>query len=221
MLALERVNFFVKCIGAVLITTAAWLAQGPLEAGAVAAVTLLLLMVCRLPQAKSFYRISALLFVMVSVTWTLNFIVQGVAVQPAVTEALRMAFRLIATTGSFFITIETTSAGALLAACAALRLPGMLTLVLVLVVGMIPLLREEYRHIANTQRARGLELDKGPILRRVRYALAKGVPLMVQTFRMAEAISLSLHLYGFETGKRRTSWREMGLLAIESQLRHP
>ena len=219
MLRLENVNFFVKCLGASTITGAAWLTRHPVEAGIVAGLTLALLAATRLPQARSFYRISALIFIMVSGTWTLNFAMQGMALQPAMLESVRMAFRLIATTGSFFIVIETTSAGALLAACAAARLPGTLTLGLVLVVGMIPLIREEYQHIADTQRARGLELDKGPILTRVRYALAKGTPLIVQAFRMAEAISLTLHLYGFDTTTRRTSWREMGLVAVETQLR--
>lgn len=219
MLPLDRVNFFAKCLGATLITIVAWLARDFLEAGIVAAVTLLILAGCRLPQAGSFYRISVLLFFMVGGTWTLNFMLQGMDWQPAILEAIRMAFRLIATTGSFFIAIETTSAGALLAACAAARLNGTLTLMLVLVVGMIPLIREEYSRIADTQRARGLELDKGPILRRIRYALAKGIPLMVQTFRMAEAISLTLHLYGFDAKTNRTSWREIGLIAMETRLR--
>lgn len=218
MLRLDRINFFVKCLGATVITIAAWLARDFMEAGIVVAVTLLTLAGCRLPQARNFYRISALIFIMVGATWTLNFMLQGMALEPAVMESVRMAFRLIATTGSFFIAIETTSAGALLAACAAARLNGTLTLILVLVVGMIPLIREEYGHIADTQRARGLELDKGPVFRRIRFALAKGIPLMVQTFRMAEAISLTLHLYGFDTKIRRSTWREVGLAAMETQL---
>jgi energy-coupling factor transport system permease protein len=89
-------------------------------------------------------------------------------------------------------------------------------LVLVLVVGMIPLIREEFQNIGETQRARGLELDRGPIFKRVLHALARGVPLMVQTYRMAEMIALALSIYGFDPQLRRTSWRDIGWLTIQS-----
>ncbi len=77
---------------------------------------------------------------------------------------------------------------------------------------------ERGERIADTQRDRGLELDRGPLLRRVRFALAKGMPLMVQTYRMAEAISLALSLHGFDPNVRRTTWRNVGWLTVESEL---
>lgn len=218
MLRLERVNVFVKLAGAAALTGASWLTRDALGTGVVAAVVVALMLACRLPQARGYFRMAALVCGLVTLTWTVNFLVQGLPLTAALAEALRMAFRIIATTGSFFIAIETTTAGALLAACSAARLPGTATLVMILVIGMIPLLREEYQRIADTQRARGLELDRGPLLRRIRFALAKGVPLMVQTYRMAEAISLALSLHGFDPRVRRTSWRTIGWLTVEPAL---
>ena len=153
---------------------------------------------------------------LVTVSWTINFVVRGVPVAAAMSEALRLALRILTTTGSFFVAVETTSAGALAAACCKFRIPARATLSIILVVGVIPLLREEFRLIGETQRARGLELDRGPIWRRARYALARGVPLMVQTYRMAEAISLGMSLHGFDLETRRTTWREVGWFTVDS-----
>jgi energy-coupling factor transport system permease protein len=215
MLRLDRVNVFIKLAGAALLTALSWIARDLAETGVVAVVVVAIILACRLPQSRGYFKMAALVCALVTVTWTANFLIQGLPLEAAIAEALRMAFRIVATTGSFFVAVETTTAGALLAACSAARLPGMATLVLILIVGMIPLMREEYQRIADTQRARGLELDRGPILRRIRYALAKGVPLMVQTYRLAEAIALSLSLYGFDPKVRRTTWRNVGWLTVE------
>ena len=213
---LDRINPFAKLCVAALLSAFGWLAGGALTAGIVAAVVLAIVIACRLPQAAGYLKLMALVGTLVTFSWTLSFAWNGAPLALALDQAMRMAFRLITTTGSFFVAIETTSAGALLAACSRLRLPGTATLVLVLVIGMIPLMREEFQSIGNTQRARGLELDRGPILQRILYALARGVPLMVQTYRMAEMIALALSLYGFDPRQRRTSWRDIGWLTLQT-----
>jgi energy-coupling factor transport system permease protein len=213
---LDRINPFVKLLAALVLSSLGWVAGSALVAGVIAAIVLAVVIACRLPQAKGYLKLMALVGGLVTLSWTLSFIWNGVPLATAIDDALRMAFRLIATTGSFFVAIETTSAGTLLAACSRLRLPGSLTLVLVLVIGMIPLMREEFQSIGETQRARGLELDRGPLPRRILYALARGVPLMVQTFRMAETIALALSIYGFDPKMARTSWRDIGWLTIQT-----
>ncbi|WP_072395423.1 energy-coupling factor transporter transmembrane component T [Hyphomicrobium sp. CS1GBMeth3] len=213
---LDRVNPFAKLFAAVLLTTAGWLTPNAVSAGALAFAVIVFIAACRLPQAKGYFKIAALVGSIVTVSWLISFLAGGASLADAADHALRLAFRLIVTTGSFFIAIETSSAGTLLAACGRARLPGMFTLVLVLIVGMIPLMREEFQNIGETQRARGLELDRGPILKRVLYALARGVPLMVQTFRMAESIALALSIYGFDPKVKRTSWRDVRLLTVQS-----
>ncbi len=213
---LDRVNPFIKLLAALLLSSGGWLAGSALGAGVVAAIVLAIVIGCRLPQTGGYLKLMALVAALVTLSWTISFAWNGAPLAVAFDDALRMAFRLIATTGSFFVAVETTSAGTLLAACSRLRLPGTFTLVLVLVVGMIPLMREEFQNIGETQRARGLELDRGPILKRVLYALARGVPLMVQTYRMAEMIALALSIYGFDPRVRRTSWRNIGWLTVQT-----
>jgi energy-coupling factor transport system permease protein len=62
-----------------------------------------------------------------------------------------------------------------------------------------------------------MEIDDVSFPMRLRFALARGVPLLVQAIRMAHAISLSLAIYGFDTKRKRTTWRNVGLL-VESRL---
>jgi energy-coupling factor transport system permease protein len=214
---LDRINPFVKLAAALVLSSLGWFAGSAVAAGAVAAITMAAVIACRLPQTTGYLKLMALVGGLVTLSWTVSFVWNGAPIAAAIDDALRMAFRLIATTGSFFVAIETTSAGALLAACSRLRLPGQLTLVLVLVVGMIPLMREELQNIGETQRARGLELDRGPLTKRIVYALARGVPLMVQTYRMAEMIALALSIYGFDPKIARTSWRDIGWLTIQTK----
>jgi energy-coupling factor transport system permease protein len=218
---LDRINPFAKLLAALLVSSLGWLAGQALTAGLLAAAVLALLLACRVPHAGGYLRLMALVGTLVALSWTLSLAWGGMPWPQAADEALRMAFRLIATTGSFFIAIETISAATLLAACGKLRLPGLLTLSLVLIIGMIPLLREELQIIGETQRCRGLELDRGALSRRILHALARGVPLMVQTFRMAESIALSLSIYGFDPRTRRSTWREVGWLTVETRFPLP
>jgi energy-coupling factor transport system permease protein len=214
---LDRINPFVKLLVALVLSSLGWVAGSAVATGVVAAIVLAVVIACRLPQTGGYLKLMALVGGLVTLSWTVSFVWNGAPFSTAIDDAFRMAFRLIATTGSFFVAIETTFAGSLLAACSRLRLPGSLTLVLVLVIGMIPLMREEFQNIGETQRARGLELDRGPLAKRILYALARGVPLMVQTYRMAEMIALALSIYGFDPKIARTTWRDIGWLTIQTK----
>jgi energy-coupling factor transport system permease protein len=91
----------------------------------------------------------------------------------------------------------------------------MAILVLALIFGLIPMLRDEFERIGEAQRARSMELDDAPLWTRLRYGLARGVPLLVQSIRMAQAIATSLSVYGFDPAVRRSSWRHVGVLVEE------
>lgn len=213
---LKGINPFIKLGLAAGVSCVSWLGKGAVAAGVAAAIVCAAILILRIPRVRDYFRIILLVGVLVTLSWTLNFVLRGVPVASALEQSLRFALRLVATTGSFFIVIETTSAGALMAACSRLGLPSSVTLVLVLVIGMIPLLRDEYHQIGDTQRARDLELDRGPIVKRVLHTLARGIPLMVQSYRAAESITLSLALHGFDIRQRRTTWRRFGWVMMES-----
>lgn len=217
MSAIYALNFFAKLLAACLVMAVAWAMPTWYGGALVAAAVLALLIGARVPGLAAYLRGIALLVVLVVASWCLNLWLQGLSLAEALPIALRMAARLVATTGAFFFVMETTSPGAILAASSAARLPPMVTLVLSLTFGMIPMLREEFARIADAQRARGMEIDGVAFPVRIRYAIARGVPLLVQSIRMAHAISINLALSGFDTGRKRTTWRAVGLL-VEQRL---
>ncbi|WP_375466281.1 energy-coupling factor transporter transmembrane component T family protein [uncultured Methylobacterium sp.] len=216
MSTLLRLNFFVKLAAAFLVMLAAWLVPGAWLSAGIAAGVVLGLAALRLPGLGGYLKGAAILSVLVVASWLLNLGLQGVPVATAAETASRMAARLVATTGAFFFVVETSTPGAIMAAASAARLPPTATLVLSLMFGLVPMLRREFEHIADAQRARGLDIDAAPLPLRLRFALARGVPLLVQAVRMAHAISVSLTLSGYDMRTKRTTWRRVGLLVEDT-----
>lgn len=217
MMVLHRLNFFVKLALAMAVMTLAWLLPNPLHAAAVAVLVIGTLIVLRIDGIGGYLRGTLLLVAMVLVTWVADLWFQGEPLVAALPLAVRMASRLVATTGAFFFVMETSTPGSIQAAASAARLPATATLVLSLVFGIVPMLREEFERIADAQRARGMEIDGVPLHVRLRFALARGVPLLVHAVRMAHAISLSLTVNGHGAAVKRTTWRRVGLL-VEDRL---
>jgi energy-coupling factor transport system permease protein len=182
-----------------------------------ALVTVAFLVLVKVPGLRGYLKGAVLLTLLVMASWILNLVLQGVAFVDTLPIAAGMAARLVTTTAAFYFVMETSTPGSILAAASAARLPPMVTLVLSLTFGIIPMLREDFERIADAQRARGMEIDDVSFPMRLRFALARGVPLLVQAIRMAHAISLSLAIYGFDTKRKRTTWRNVGLL-VESRL---
>jgi energy-coupling factor transport system permease protein len=210
-------NFFVKLAAAFLVMLAAWLVPGWKYGVPLALVTVAFLVLVKVPGLRGYLKGAVLLTLLVMASWILNLVLQGVAFIDTLPIAAGMAARLVTTTAAFYFVMETSTPGSILAAASAARLPPMVTLVLSLTFGIIPMLREDFERIADAQRARGMEIDDVSFPMRLRFALARGVPLLVQAIRMAHAISLSLAIYGFDTKRKRTTWRNVGLL-VESRL---
>ena len=210
-------NFFVKLAAAFLVMLAAWLVPGWKYGVPLALITVAFLVLVKVPGLRGYLKGAVLLTLLVMASWILNLVLQGVAFVDTLPIAAGMAARLVTTTAAFYFVMETSTPGSILAAASAARLPPMVTLVLSLTFGIIPMLREDFERIADAQRARGMEIDDVSFPMRLRFALARGVPLLVQAIRMAHAISLSLAIYGFDTKRKRTTWRNVGLL-VESRL---
>jgi len=217
---LHNLNFFVKLLAAFLVMLAAWLMPDWISGVALAVACLAALALLRVPNLAGYIKGMGLLAVMVVATWLFNLWLQGLTLTEALPVGVGMAARLITTTAAFFFVMETSSPGSILSAASAARLPPVVTLVLSLTFGIIPMLRDEFNRIADAQRARGMEIDDVGFITRLRFALARGVPLLVQAIRMAHAISFSLSLYGYDLGRKRTTWRDVGLM-VEQRLNFP
>lgn len=211
------VNFFLKLTAAFLVMLVAWMVPGWQFGVPLAIASVVFLAAIKVPGLRAYLKGAVLLVVLVIASWLVNLTLQGQSLTDASTIATGMAARLVTTTAAFFFVMETSSPGSILAAASAARLPPVVTLVLSLTFGIIPMLREDFERIADAQRARGMEIDDVPLVTRLRFALARGVPLLVQAIRMAHAISISLSIYGFDMKRKRTTWRNVGLL-VEPKL---
>ncbi|PWW01500.1 energy-coupling factor transport system permease protein [Hoeflea marina] len=213
----HEVNFFLKLAGALLLTVGAWFATDWRLGVPLALATLGFLRIAQVPGIKAYLKGAALLVLLVQASWVVNLMLQGQPALQALSMATGMSARLVTTTAAFFFVMETSTPGSILAASSAARLPPVATLVLSLTFGIIPMLRDDFERIADAQRARGMEIDDVGFLVRLRFALARGVPLLVQAIRMAHSISLSLSIHGFDMREKRTTWRKVGLM-VEPRL---
>ncbi|MFK0166084.1 energy-coupling factor transporter transmembrane component T family protein [Rhizobium sp. NPDC090279] len=217
MTRLHALNFFIKLGIAFIIMLAAWFAPDWRFGVLLALVCLLLLWVLKVPGLRGYLKGATLLTGMVIASWMVNLWLQGLSTPQALSIAMAMAARLVTTTAAFYFVMETSSPGSILAAASAARLPPIATLVLSLTFGVIPMLRDDFERIADAQRSRGMEIDDVSLPTKMRFALARGVPLLVQAIRMAHAISFSLTLYGYDLKHKRTTWRQVGLM-VEQRL---
>ncbi|MDK4715688.1 energy-coupling factor transporter transmembrane component T [Rhizobium sp. CNPSo 4039] len=217
MTRLHELNFFIKLGIAFIIMLAAWFAPGWRFGVPLALICLALLWGLRVPGLRGYLKGATLLTGMVMVSWMLNLWLQGLSTPEALSVAAAMAARLVTTTAAFYFVMETSSPGEILAAASAARLPSIATLVLSLTFGVIPMLRDDFERIADAQRSRGMEIDDVGLPTKLRFALARGIPLLIQAIRMAHAISFSLTLYGYDLKHKRTTWREVGLM-VEQRL---
>ncbi len=73
----------------------------------------------------------------------------------------------------------------------------------------IPLLQSEVERIAKAQMARGIELDKGNIFKRMYNYIPILIPLFLSSFRRAEELAIAMEARCFRGGEDRTKLREL------------
>lgn len=74
----------------------------------------------------------------------------------------------------------------------------------------IPTFREEVNRIIRAQVSRGAEWQTGNVFQKAWAFLPLLVPLLVGTFRRADALALALEARGYVPGAKRTSLQELG-----------
>ncbi len=73
----------------------------------------------------------------------------------------------------------------------------------------IPLLQSEVERIAKAQMARGVELDRGNIFKRMYNYIPILIPLFLSSFRRAEELAIAMEARCFRGGEGRTKLREL------------
>jgi energy-coupling factor transport system permease protein len=84
-----------------------------------------------------------------------------------------------------------------------------IALLVMLAIRFIPLLFEETDRIIKAQKARGVDIESGGMIKKVRSLVPILVPLLYSVFRRADDLAIALTLRGYTPGIKRTRMKQM------------
>jgi len=96
-----------------------------------------------------------------------------------------------------------------------LKLPYRSVLVTSLSTRFIPTLINDVERISDVQRSRGLELDKGRILQRIRSRMAIIIPLLSNSLDRTVQVAEAMESRAFGSGGKRTFYKELKLSKLD------
>lgn len=108
---------------------------------------------------------------------------------------------LIIVTSLTFVSLVTP--GEMIKALESFRLPYKLVFVLGLTLRHVSTMTDEYMAIKEAQTSRGLELDKGFLIKRIRNYIPVLVPLLIRSIENAEKLVLAMELKSLSFERRR------------------
>lgn len=125
--------------------------------------------------------------------------------------AIAATARILVMSGSFYSLLATTDFGSMVAGLSAMRVPYSVSFGVGLALQLIPLVIQEFTDIADAQRSRGQELDRGGLVQRIRNYLAIAVPLLLRSLRLGQNLSFALITYRFGNTPTRSSLYDLKL----------
>ena len=116
-----------------------------------------------------------------------------------------MALRFVILVSAFSIFFLATSPDEFSLALQQSRIPFDIVFALTMAMRFVPVLASELQSIADAQRSRGLELDKGNLIVRVKRRIPLLIPLIVNSVRRSLEIAEAMESRGYGLGIPRTS----------------
>ena len=129
--------------------------------------------------------------------------------------SLLMALRFILLTSFFSIFFLTTNPDDFAQALLKIGVPYEYTLTFTMAIRFVPTLARDIQLIIDSQRSRGLELEKGNIITKVKNYIPILIPLMILEIRRSIMIAEALEARAFGAVKKRTFYRELHLSKID------
>jgi len=123
--------------------------------------------------------------------------------------AVSMCLRIVLLVSAFSIFFMTVHPDELASSLLSMKVPFSFTFTLSLATRFIPTLAQEAQNIIDAQRSRGLELEKGNILTRVRNMVPILIPLIINSIKRAFSIAEALESKAFGTMVKRTNYFEL------------
>jgi len=121
------------------------------------------------------------------------------------THSLAMTIRFLALLSSFSIFFMTTSPDDLGLAMEQAHVPYTLCFTFTTAVRLVPTMAVDAQTVVDAQRSRGLELDKGNLLKRIRNYIPILIPLIVSAIRRSVELAEALESRGFGVTAKRQS----------------
>ena len=119
--------------------------------------------------------------------------------------AFSMSLRFLVLVESFSIFFLTTSPDHLSLALEQSHVPYEFTFAFTTAVRFVPVLAEEAQTIMDAQKARGLELERGNFMKRVRNYIPILIPLIVSAIRRSLELAETMESRGWGAVKKRTN----------------
>lgn len=129
--------------------------------------------------------------------------------------SLSMGLRFIVFTSAFSVFFLTTTPEDLGLALEKLRIPYDYCFAFSSAIRFVPDLALEIQSVIDAQRSRGLELEKGGFLRRIRNYIPILVPVFVRSFTRSIELAEAMESRGYGASDRRTSLYELRMGKID------
>jgi energy-coupling factor transport system permease protein len=124
---------------------------------------------------------------------------------PHIEGAIAMTLRFVVLVESFSVFFLTTSPDHLGLALEQSRVPFEFAFAFTTAVRFVPVLAEEAQTIMDAQKARGLELEKGNLLKRIRNYIPILIPLIVSAIRRSLELAEAMESRAWGATKKRTN----------------
>lgn len=125
-----------------------------------------------------------------------------------------LAVRFLVMVLSFSLLFVTTEPDLFGLVMEKMRLPYSLSLAFSMSLRMIPLMAEQAQKIVDSQRARGLDLESGNFLRRIKNLVPILVPMVVLSIKRSVEVAEALEVRGFGS-ERRTRYFDIRMGRID------
>jgi len=129
-----------------------------------------------------------------------------------------MSLRLLAIISAFAILTFTTHPDDLMLSMIKMKLPYKSVLVTSLTTRFIPTLIDDVERISDVQRSRGLELDRGKLVQRIRNRMAIIIPLLSNSLDRTVQVAEAMESRAFGSRGKRTFYHEVKLSKFDFQI---
>jgi energy-coupling factor transport system permease protein len=139
----------------------------------------------------------------------------GVLTYAILEYSLALTVRFLVLITSFSIFFLTTSPDKLSLALEKARIPFEFNFAFITAIRFVPVLAEEAQTIMDAQRSRGLELDRGSFITRVRNYIPILLPLIINSIRRSLELAEAMESRAFGATEKRTNLYELRMTGFD------